>query len=233
MLARVASDTVRYTSDGAMIEAFFTEPAYATGPSSAILLLHEWWGLTERVKSLAKRLANEGFVTLAPNLYARLGGKTAATAQEASALMSKVSSQATLRDLNAAIQWLKQQPQVDPLRLGSIGFSMGATFALTQAIHNSDLKAVVAFYGKTPPVESLPRLLRPVLFIHAGKDAWVNKLEVDQFREGLAKNGKPADIVSYANCDHGFFNESQPEYHREAAEDAWRRTLEFLRTHLR
>lgn len=233
MLARVASETVRYTSDGAVLEAFLAEPAYATGVSAAVLVLHEWWGLTEHVKGVAKRLADSGFIVLAPNLYSRLGGKTAASAQEASTLMSKLSSQAMLRDLNAAIQWLKQQPQVDPLRLGLIGFSMGGTFALTQAIHNSDLKAVVVFYGKTPPVESLPRLLRPVLFFHAGQDGWVNKLEVDQFREGLAKTGKPAEIVSYANCGHGFFNEAHPWYHREAAEDAWRRTLEFLGTHLR
>lgn len=233
MLARAASEIVRYTSDGATLDAFLAEPVLATGASPAVLVLHDWWGLTDHVKGVAKRFANEGFVALTPNLYSRLGRQAAATAQEASSLMGQLSSQATLRDLNAAVQWLKQRADVDPLRLGLIGFSMGGTFALTQAIHNSDLQAVVAFYGKTPPAESLPRLLRPVLFIHAGQDAWVNQIEVDQFREGLAKTGKPAEIVRYANCGHGFFNEAQSEHHQDAAEDAWRRTLEFLGKYLR
>jgi carboxymethylenebutenolidase len=229
----VASETVQFTSDQATIRAFLARPSDASAAVPGALILHEWWGLTDHIRDVARRFAQEGVAALAPDLYARLGSKVAASPQEAAALMSALSAQAVLRDLNAAIRCLATQPVVDPLRLGVVGFSMGGTFALTQATHNSDLKAAVVFYGKVPPPESFRYLLCPVQYHYAAKDVWVTRREIEQMVQGLARYGKPGTVQVYPEADHAFFNDTRPEVYRaQDARLAWDRTLMFLRQHL-
>ena len=158
-----SGEAVRWASDGDPIHGWLVRPDRAEPPAPCVILLHEWWGLADHVKTVAQRFAREGYVALAPDLYSRLGSKVTQDPREATALMNAVSAQAILRDLNAATQYLKAQPFVDPWRIGVVGFSMGGTFALTQATHNSDLKAAVVWYGKVPPIESLDALLCTVL----------------------------------------------------------------------
>lgn len=230
MATGVASETVQYTSDGAALSAFLARPSGVRGASPGILLLHEWWGLTDHIKDVARRFAQEGFVALAPDLYARQGAKVTQHPQEAAALMNGVSSQAILRDLNAATTHLKSKPFVDARSLGVIGFSMGGTFAITQATHNSDLRAAVAFYGKPPPVETFRYLLCPLQYHYPAKDGWVTGQDVELLRQGLAKEGKPGEVHVYPEAGHAFFNDARPEVYRaEDARLAWDRTLAFLR----
>ena len=240
----VASEPVQFPGDGIAVTGFLARPVFAETsagrPTSqpplgapALLLLHEWWGLNDQIKQVARRFAGAGFVALAPDLYSRQGHKVTADPQEASALMAALSSQWALRDLNAATQYLKARPFVDPLRVGVVGFSMGGMVALNLAGHNSDLKAVVAFYAKVPPIETSAYLLSPVQFHHAGKDAWVTRKEVDTLRQGLEQTRKPGEIHIYPEAEHGFFNETRSEaYRAQDAALAWDRTLQFLRTHL-
>ena len=172
-------------------------------------------------------------MALVPDLYSRYGRRVMADPQEASALMAALSSQWALRDLNAATQYLKARPFADPLRVGVVGFSMGGMLALMLAGHNSDLKAAVAFYAKTPPIETFAYSLCPLQFHHAGKDAWVTRKEVDTLRQGLEQTRKSGEIHIYPEADHGFFNETRPEaYRHQDAALAWDRTLQFLRNNL-
>jgi len=232
--APLTAESVQWTSDGVTIKGFLARPAQAARPVPAILIIHEWWGLTEHIKEIAQRFAREGFVALAPDLYSRLGFKVTKDAAEAARLMDSLSSQLALRDLNAAVQFLKMQPLVDSLFIGIVGFCMGGTLALTMAGHNSDLKAAVVFYGKVPPSESFRYLLCPVLFHHGAKDGWVTKQEVERLRQGLEQQGKPGEVVSYPEAEHAFFNDTRPEVYRKAdADEAWRRTLTFFAKHLR
>ena len=234
MVSGVATETVSFTSDRFTITAFLAHPAGSTNPSPGLLVLHEWWGLTDHIKDVARRLAQEGFAVLAPDLYARQGAKVTQNPQEASALMNAVSSQATLRDLNAATKYFKSQPCVDPLSLGLIGFSMGGTFAITQATHNSDGKAAVSFYGKVPPIETFRYLLCPLQYHYPAKDGWVTAQEVEVLRQGLAKQGKPGEVHVYPEASHAFFNDSRPEVYRaDDARLAWDLTLKFFTKHLR
>lgn len=234
-MAVVSTETVEFSSDGFTIKAFLARPVVAaTAGLPAVVIAHEWWGLTEHVKGVTRRFAQEGYAALAPDLYSRLGYKVTANAQEAASLMESLSSQAALRDLSAALQYLKQQPFIDPQRIGAVGFSMGGTFVLTQATHNSDLKAAVPFYGKVPPVESLARLLCPILYHYGAQDGWVTKQEIEQLRQGLSRHGKPGEVLVYPNAPHAFFNDTRPEaYRKEDAEAAWRRTIRFLGTYTR
>ncbi len=228
----VASETVQFASDHTIIPAFLVEPIRPARPrgSPAVIILHEWWGLTDHIKHLARRFADAGFVAFAPDLYARLGSKATSDPAEAARLLNALASQWVLRDLNAGTTWLKEQRGVDPLAVGIVGFSMGGTFALTQATHNSDLKAAVAFYGKVPPLETLEYLLCPVLYHYPAQDAWVTKQEVELLRQGREKFGKPIEVCVYPEAAHGFFNDTRPDgYRAQDAAAAWQRTLHFLK----
>ncbi len=234
MGAVVSTETVQLQSDGFTIKAFLARPEEHLGGSPAILILHEWWGLNEHIKDIARRFAQAGYVALAADLYSRLGCTVTADPNEAAVLMEKLSSQASLRDLNAATNYLKQQPFVDPWRIGVVGFCMGGTLTLTMATHNSDLKAAVSFYGKVPPAETIPRFICPVLFHHGAQDGWVTRQEVERLRQGMAQHGKSGEVISYPDAGHAFFNDTRPEvYRREDAALAWEQTLSFLANYLR
>ena len=220
-------------SDGQRIPNFLVEPTGLTG-APAVTILHDWWGLSEQTKNVARRFASMGYVACAPDLYARVGSKVTSDPAEAAQLMAAVSSQAVLRDLNATTRALKRRSTVDPARIGVIGFSMGGTFALTQACHNSDLKAAVVLYGKIPPIDSFKYLVCPLQYHWPEQDPWIPKSEIEILRTGLAQAQRPGEIISYPGCPHGFFNEIRPElYRKDAAERAWQKTLEFFTSHLR
>ena len=226
----VISDTVQFAGDQVTMKAFLAQPAEAVpGGTPGLVICHEWWGLNDHMKDIARRFAREGYVTLVPDLYVRLGAKVTTDAQEAGRLMSALSSQLVLRDLNAAVAYLKRQPTVDGLKIAALGFCMGGTLALTLATHNSELKSCVVFYGKVPPIETMAYLLCPVLYHYGAKDGWVTSQEVERLRQGLAQFGKPGEVVTYPNAQHAFFNETRPEvYGPDDAAKAWKKTLEFL-----
>ncbi len=230
----IASETVQFISDQTPIRAFLARPSSAAEPLPTLIILHEWWGLNDYTKELARRFAQVGYVVLAPDLYSRQDHKVTTSPQEAADLMNNLSSQHVLRDLNRGIAYLKTQPCVDPQRIGMIGLSMGAVLAMTQASHSSELRAVVAFYGKVPPIESSNYFTCPVMFHHAGKDTWVTGQEVERLTQGLERFGKSGVVHIYPEADHAFFNDSRSEaYRADDARLAWERTLQFLVEHLR
>ena len=229
-----STEMVQCSSDTFTIKAFLARPAGALQQAPAVLIIHEWWGLNDHIKDIAQRFAREGYVALAPDLYSRLGYKVTKDPNEAANLMNALSSQVALRDLNAAVTYLRAQSFIDPLRLGVVGFCMGGTFALMMATHNSDIKAAVPFYGKVPPIETLDYLLCPILYHYGAKDGWVTKQEVDRLREGLEKFGKTGQISIYPEAGHAFFNDTRSDaYAQRDAKEAWAGTLKFFATYLR
>jgi carboxymethylenebutenolidase len=230
----VAIRPVQFPGDGVTMQGVFTTPvSQPKYGSPAIVLLHEWWGLTLQTQQTALRFADAGFAVLAPNLYSRQGYAVTRDPHKAAALMASLSSQWAARDLNSATRFLRAQPLVDPMRAGMVGFSMGGILALNLAGHNSDLKAFSVFYAKMPPVESAPYLVAPVQIHHAGKDTWVTRKEVDAFTAAMDQHGKSHELRVYPDAAHGFFNDSQPDaYDANCAALAWERTLQFLRRYL-
>lgn len=232
-MADVTTHTVEFQSDNFTIRAFLARPADGQDPLPAVIVLQEWWGLTDHIKDVVQRFAQEGFVAFAPDLYSRQGYQVTTDPEEAAQLMNALSSQAVLRDLNAATGYLKTQAFVDPERVGMVGFCMGGTFTLTQATHNSDVKAAVPFYGKVPPIEPINYLLCPILYHYGAKDSWVTRKEVEQLAQGLERYGKTGTVQTYQDADHAFFNDTRPDvYSPVAAKVAWERTVAFLKEYL-
>jgi carboxymethylenebutenolidase len=201
------------------------------GPSPAIIVVQEWWGLNSQIREVARRLTAQGYVAIVPDLY---HGKMADDPERAHVLLRSLEPDAVHADLHAAFEWLRAQPRVDKSPIGIIGFCAGGGFALEEALANPGLGAVVVFYGE--PVTDATRLaaLRAPVQAHFGeKDDGIPTSQVDAFRAALRKAGKTADVHVYGGAGHAFMNENRPSYHIDAARLAWARTLAFLQKHLK
>ncbi|MFL6214267.1 MAG: dienelactone hydrolase family protein [Blastocatellia bacterium] len=194
--------------------------------SPGLILVHEWWGLTDHIRGIADRFVSAGFVVLAPDLY---NSKVAKDAEEAGRLMQGLDQQQALATLDAAVSFLKNQPGVRSDRIGVTGFCMGGSFALLLACHSQAIRASAPFYGDVPADDVLKQLSAPVLFIGAELDQWITVDKMERLREAMQRYGKEGEVVIYPGANHAFFNDTRPEvYNREAAEDAWRRVVGFL-----
>jgi carboxymethylenebutenolidase len=194
---------------------------------SAVILIHEWWGITDHIRDLAARYAKEGYLCVAPDLFR---GKVTANAEEASKLMHGLSIEDGLDTIASAFAEIEHSFAVD--QVGITGFCMGGTFALRAACEMEELAAAAAFYGDIPEDEVLSRLTVPTLFIAGSRDNWITPEKVAALKAAAQKHDLPLEAVSY-DADHAFFNDTRPEvYDAKAAIDAWRRVLAHFRKYL-
>jgi carboxymethylenebutenolidase len=227
------SSMVEYPADGTLLSAFLCRPKQP-GRYPGLILIQEWWGLNDHIKEIAQRLAKEHFVVLAPDLYSRLGHVVTQNGAEAAKLASALDTDKTVADLMGALHYLKTLPEVDPAKIGVIGFSIGGSFALQLACRTSEIRCAVPFYGEIPANEEIEKLSAPILYIYGEEDGWIRKEEVQRLKEILKKFKKPGEVKTYAGAPHAFFNDSRREvYNPKAAKDAWKRTLAFFEKHLR
>jgi len=197
-------------------------------------VIQEWWGLVPQIERVADRLAGEGFVALAPDLY---HGRSVTYGQpdQAGKLMMAMAVDQAERDLAGAIDYLIAQPEVSPKKIGTVGFCMGGALSLFAASKNPEVGACVVFYGGHPNVKpDLPALQAPVLGLYAGKDGFVSPQVVKALDDELTRLGKRHDFHTYPNADHAFFNEDRPTvYDAQAAADAWAETVAFFNHELK
>jgi carboxymethylenebutenolidase len=223
----MAGEMVEFESNGGTAQGYLSIPASGSGPG--VVVIQEWWGLVPHIKDVADRFASEGFVALAPDLYR---GKTTTSPDEASKLMMALSIGETEKDLRGAIRYLLAHRAVAGDKVGTVGFCMGGALSLYAASKNPQVGACVTFYGIHPQAE-LENLQAPVLGLYAEQDTFVTLDRVRELEAKLKRLGKPAEIHVYQGTNHAFFNDTRPEvYNREAAADAWQRTIAFLRQHL-
>lgn len=211
------------------VRGYLARPAGT--PRAGLIVIHEWWGLNDNIREMSHRLATEGYLALAVDLY---GGEVATDATQARELMSTAMSNPERTDaaLQAAFHWLEDEGGVE--RIGSIGWCFGGALSLRTAIMLPEqLDAAVIYYGRlvTEPARLAP-LRMPILGIFGGQDRGIPLQSVHEFETVLQTLGKTAEIVVYDDADHAFANPSGTRYEPEAAADAWRRTLEFLAEHL-
>jgi carboxymethylenebutenolidase len=206
--------------------------AYVARPKTkakgALLLLHEYWGLNDWVKSMADRLANEGYLALAVDLYK---GKVATDPKEAEALMAAKDDQWDIAVEVAGLGWLKSNG--GGAKIATLGWCMGGGESLKASLADpKDVDATVIYYGlPITDVEKLKTLRGPVLGIWAKRDGWITPDKVKAFDEALTKAGVPHEF-HYYEADHAFANPSGGRYNGAAAKDAWQKTLAFLAKNL-
>lgn len=221
----------RSTGTGQMVE-FEAGTGRGTGylavpktSAGGVLVLHAWWGLNDFFKSFCDRLAREGYTALAPDLR---HGVVAQTVSEAKELMSKGTPEVSRNEVLGAIEYLRSHPSAKGRRVGAVGFSMGAAWALWLSTERPmDVAAVVAFYGTEPT--DFSKAQASYLGHYAPDDEWEPTSEVRALEEKIRAAGKDVNFHFYQGAKHWFFEENRPvEYNRNAADLAWNRTLEFL-----
>jgi carboxymethylenebutenolidase len=233
MAESMRETTVQYPSGNVTVRAFIAAPR-STEKRPAIIVIQEWWGLTDHIKDIARRYAAEGYVAIAPDLYSRLGYALTTDPGEAGKLMNSLKQEDGLRDLNATVVYLKSVPEVDGTRIGVTGFCMGGSFALMLPCVNPEIKAAVPFYGQVPnPDTPLQKLSAPVLYFYGEDDGWITKADVQRLAAALKRYQKVGEIKTYPGAPHAFFRDTDRSVYRpEAAKDAWARTKAFFKLHL-
>jgi carboxymethylenebutenolidase len=216
---------------GGKASAYEARPACA-GSYPGVVVVQEWWGLNDHIKDIAGRLAHEGFVALAPDLYR---GRVTQDPAQAGAWMRELDRDEALSILLGAISFLQENEPIFAEKPGSehigvIGFCMGGTFALQLPCRTQAIRVAVPFYGDLPdPIEQIRDIQCPVLFFAAGKDRWINAEKVERLREAFATYGVNGEVRVYPDAEHAFFNDTRPEvYNSAAAQDAWMRTIALL-----
>jgi len=222
---------VTYKSGDETVNAILYTPQ-GKGPFPALVVIHEWWGLNDWVKEQASKLAEQGYVTLAIDLYR---GKVATTPDEAHEIMRGVPSDRANRDLLAASSYLRGQKNVNPAKVGVIGWCMGGGYALDLAIADPKLKAAVINYGHLASDKAtLEKIDAAILGIFGGQDRGIPPEAVKKFEADLKALGKPVEIKIFPDAGHAFENPNNKQgYRADDAKQAWELTTAFLAKYLK
>ncbi len=222
---------VTYKSGDETVNGILYTPQ-GKGPFPALVVIHEYWGLNDWVKEQASKLADQGYVTLAIDLYR---GKVAATSDEAHELMRGVPNDRANRDLLAASSFLSSQKNVNPAKVGAIGWCMGGGYALDLAIADPKLKAAVINYGHLASDKAtLQKINAAILGIFGGQDRGIPVDAVKKFEADLKALGKPVEIKIFPDAGHAFENpNNQQGYRADDAKQAWELTTSFLAKYLK
>ncbi|MEX2144477.1 MAG: dienelactone hydrolase family protein [Anaerolineales bacterium] len=225
---------IEFPSNGHQTPGYLSLPENP-GRFPAVIAIQEWWGLVGHIKDVADRLAAEGFVTLAPDLY---HGQTASEPDEARKLAMALDRRRAVDEILAAARYLRSLEIVQTGKVGIIGWCMGGALALTTAasghLASGLVDAVVCFYGRPLDARDTANIKAPVLGLYGELDTGIPGSIVMEFQQQLAAAKVEHDIHVYPGADHAFFNDDRPEaYHAEAAADAWVRALDWFRRHLK
>jgi len=217
--------------DGQTARGYLAEPAGEA--KGNVVVIQEWWGLTDHIADVTNRLAAEGFVALAPDLY---GGRTTHDAGEAGQLMGELPVQQAATDLGGAVQYLLDHDAVTSQTVGAVGFCMGGGFVLVLAAQQPHkVSAAVPFYGVLgEDYPSFGQLTADVQGHFGRDDEMADPASVDRLAERIEReSGKKPELHQYP-AGHAFFNDENllGTYDEQQASLAWTRTLDFLRDHI-
>ena len=227
----VIAERLPYTETAdELVYGHFVAPSDVFEPLPAVIVIHEWWGLNDNVRQMAERLAGEGYIVLAIDLYA---GQVASTPAEARELMLEVieDPEPARANIKAAYDFLET---AGAPRIASLGWCFGGGWSLNTAqLFPEDLDAAVIYYGQVTDDETkLSPVQAPILGLFAADDTGIKVESVEAFRQVLERLEKDHEIHIYPGVGHAFANPTGQRYNAEAAEDAWLKTLDFLARHL-
>jgi carboxymethylenebutenolidase len=222
----IRTEGVAYAANGLESTGFLARPA-AGGPYPGVIVIQEWWGLDAHIRDVADRLAREGFVALAPDLY---HGEVATEPDEARKLVMNLNRERAMKDLAGAVRHLQALDAVAPQKVGCIGFCMGGSLTLALAAATRDVAAAAPFYaGFLPGAEELARIEAELFCAFGADDGGIPLDNVRAFEDRLRSTGLHAEVKVYDGAPHSFFNDARPAYRAEAAADAWARSLALFR----
>ncbi|MBN9056212.1 MAG: dienelactone hydrolase family protein [Rhizobiales bacterium] len=228
--ARLLAKEVVYGGGSGEMKGYLVRPKEMAAPLGGVIVVHENRGLNAHIRDVARRMALEGFIALAPDFLSPAGG-TPDDEDKAREMIGKLDATATVADAQASLQFLAGLDGANG-KVGAVGFCWGGGLANRFATKSPELKAGVAYYGAQPPAEDVPGIKAAMLLHYAGLDARINA-GIDAYRTALEANGKTFEIHMYDGVNHAFNNDtSAARYDKAAADLAWRRTVDFLKTNL-
>ena len=220
------TETLQFETANGTTTAFAAMPDKPDS-TKTVILVHEWWGLNENIKSVAKRYADEGFIAVAPDLYR---GSVAANPEEAGKLMKGLAIEDGLNTIAAAMKLARAEYGTS--HFGISGYCMGGTFALRAACELEGISAAAPYYGDIPDESILRKLTVPVVFVSGIHDKWITPEKVAGLENAAEKFKLPVESLKY-DADHAFSNSTRAGvYNEEAAEDAWAKVIRFFNDNL-
>lgn len=230
--------SISYKVRNEQVQAYLVRPQ-KIGAAPGVVVIHEWWGLNDQIKRVADRIAEEGFMAIAPDLYRGKIGTDAGLAHE---LMRGLNENYAVDVVNGAVAHLRgiearerrtPGPSASRMAIGTLGFCMGGRISLATALSGADIQAAVMYYGSVETSkEALAPLQVPLLGIFGNEDRGIPLGQIRAFEAALKDSGKEGTVLVYPGVGHAFFNEDRPSYDAEAAKDSWDRTKMFLRANL-
>jgi carboxymethylenebutenolidase len=224
--------TERVAFPGAVddVQGYLAVPAEASDPLPGVVVIHENRGLNPHIEDVARRLALEGFVALAPDFLSSQGG-TPEDQDQAREMVRALDRQQTITDAVAAVAFLKDH-EATTGKVGVIGFCWGGALANQVAVNSADVAAVVPFYGRQPSAGDAAKIEASLLLHYAGLDDRINA-GIPEYEQALKDAGVDYTIYIYEGANHAFHNDtSEARYDPDAAALAWARTVDFLKQHL-
>lgn len=204
----------------------------AEGEYPGVVMIHEWWGLNDNIRTMAKLMANEGYVVLAVDLYGEVTDESSRAGELASA--ARADTEATVANLRSAVAYLRELPAVQDERIASMGWCFGGQQSLNLALASDDLAATVIYYGQlVSDKERLQSIDWPILGVFGSEDTSIPVAEVEAFNQALKDLNIEQEIYMYRGVGHAFANPSGSRYAPDETRDAWQKTIDFLDKHLK
>ncbi|VVB55155.1 Dienelactone hydrolase family protein [uncultured archaeon] len=226
----VSTKTVEIEDGGVKLTGFLAQPV-KSGKYPGIIMIHEWWGLNDQIKSMAVILAGEGYVVLAVDLF---DGKVATTIPEAQANIGDNPPEKTIPKMQAAVKYLRGLTDVNAGKIASLGWCWGGGESFLIGV-NEDVQATVIYYGQTSTDKAvLGEMKQPVIGFFGAQDTSIPVAKVREFENILKDQGTSVDIYIYEKAGHAFANPTNTQaFRKDEAIDAWNKTLDFLKQNLK
>ena len=228
----LAGDRVSFTQGTTKVNAYLALPK-GEGTHPAVIVIQEWWGLNDWVEKQANKLADLGYIALAPDLYKGKVTKDQAVAHQ---LMNGLDEAEAMAMLRASADFLRGRSDVRANAIGTIGWCMGGGYAIRLATDDPGIRAVVMYYGAPlTDATAIRRVKAAVLGNFGGADKGPSPDQVSTFQQAMKKAGKRVDFKVYPSAGHAFANETNPfgTYKETYAKDAWTRTTAFFKKELK
>ena len=224
------TEFIKYPAETGDMKAFFARPK-ADKKFPAVIVIHENRGLVPHIQDVTRRMANEGFLALAPDALSPLGG-TPEDTSEVGSMFRELNDEQTTKNFVAAVKYLKTHP-LSTGKVGCTGFCWGGSRTNQVAVNAPDLNAAVPYYGGQPVAEDVAKIKSPIMAHYAGNDERIDA-GIPAFEEALKKYNKEYQIFIYEGASHGFNNDSNPgRYNEQASKLAWGRTIAFFKEKLK